>query len=148
MGSKNILVTTDFSEVSFAALAYAAKMQENQITILNIVQTGEVPPDLLKQMPNPNAVQEYREGVLKQAKDELESVAKKYFPDMNVHSEVIIGTDNPAEEICNYADNNAIDTIVMTGQGRNMISSLFIGSTVQRILRITKHPVLIVPHNS
>ncbi len=99
-------------------------------------------------MPNPNAVQEYREGVLKQAKDELESVAKKYFPDMNVHSEVIIGTDNPAEEICNYADNNAIDTIVMTGQGRNMISSLFIGSTVQRILRITKHPVLIVPHNS
>lgn len=147
MDSKNILVTTDFSEVSFAALNYTAQMQGNQITILNIVQTGEVPPDLLKQMPNPNAVQEYREGMLKQAKEELESVAKKYFPDGNVCSEVIIGTENPAEEICNYADNNAIDTIVMTGQGRNMLSSLFIGSTVQKVLRITKHPVLIVPHN-
>ncbi len=153
MESKNILVTTDFSEVSFAALAYAAKMQGNQVnllnqvTLLNVVQTGEVPPDLLKQMPNPNAVQEYREGVLKQVKDELESIAKKYFSEKNVRTEVIIGTDNPAEDICTYADENAIDIIVMTGQGRNILSNLFIGSTVQKILRITKHPVLIVPHN-
>lgn len=148
MESKNILVTTDFSEVSFAALNYAAKMQGNQITILSIVQTGEVPPDLLKQMPNPTATQEYREGVLKQTKDKLESIVKKYFPDMNVRSEVIIGTEDPAEEICKYANDNVIDTIVMTGQGRNALGNFFIGSTVQKVLRMTKHPVLIVPKNS
>lgn len=80
MESKNILVTTDFSEVSFAALNYAAKMQGNQITILSIVQTGEMPPDLLQQMPNPTAVQDYREGVLTQTKDKLESTVKNIFP--------------------------------------------------------------------
>lgn len=148
MESKNILVTTDFSEVSFAALNYAAKMKGNQITILSIVQTGEMPPDLLQQMPNPTAVQNYREGVLTQTKDKLESTVKKYFPDMNVRSEVIIATEDPAEEICKYANDNMIDTIVMTGQGRNALGSFFIGSTVQKVLRMTKHPVLIVPKNS
>lgn len=145
MESTNILVTTDFSELSFAALKYAAKMQGNQITILSIVHTGEVPPNLLKQMPNPNAVQEYRDDVLKQTKNKIESLAKKYFSDMNVRCEAISATEDPADEICKYANDNAIDTIVMTGQGRNALGNLFFGSTVQKVLRMTKHPVIVVP---
>ncbi|GJL75657.1 universal stress protein [Nitrosomonas sp.] len=145
MQSQNILVTTDFSTVSFAALTHAAKMQVNQITLLSIVQTGDVPPDLLKQMPNPNAVQEYREDVLKQTKAKLDSIADQYFSGMQVHTDVIVCNDDVASEICKFAENNPIDIIVMTGQGRGALGSLFIGSTVQKVLRMTKHPVLIIP---
>ncbi len=145
MQSQNILVTTDFSTVSFAALIYAATMQVNQITLLSIVQTGDVPPNLLKQMPNPNAVQEYREDILKQTKSELDSIADKYFSGKQVHTDVIVSNGDVAAEICKYADDNAIDTIVMTGQGRGALGSLFIGSTVQKVLRMTKLPVLIIP---
>lgn len=154
MESKNILVTTDFSDVSFAALTYAKKIQKsqvtilNRITVLNCVQSGEVPPDLLKQMPNSNAIQEYRKDLLKHTKDKLETLSRKYFSVKSVRCEVIIGTEDPAEEICKYANDNAIDIIVMTGNGRNVIGNLFIGSTVQKVLRMTKHPVLIVPKNS
>ncbi|PTN13252.1 universal stress protein [Nitrosomonas aestuarii] len=145
MQSQNILVTTDFSTVSFAALTYAAKMQVNQITLLSIVQSGDVPPDLLKQMPNPNAVQEYRADVLKQTKAKLDSIAAQYFTGKQVQTDVIVCNEDVASEICKYANSYPIDIIVMTGQGRGALGNLFVGSTVQKVLRMTKHPVLVIP---
>ena len=145
MESKKLLVTTDFSDVSFGALSYAAKMKENQITLLSILQTGNVPPDLLKQMPDPNVIQGYREKVLEQTKEKLESIANQFFTDTNVKTDVVVCDEDVAAEICTYAKNNAIDMIVMTGQGRGALGSLFVGSTVQKVLRMTSVPVLVIP---
>ena len=148
MESNNILVTTDFSTVSFAALAYTAKMQAQQITILSIVPTGDIPTNIIKHMPAPNAILEYREDVLKQTKKKLDAIAQEYFSGMNVCTDAILSNEEAATEICKYADDHAIDTIVMTGQGRGTLGSLFVGSTVQKVLRISKQPVLVVPRKS
>ncbi|MDC8445556.1 MAG: universal stress protein [Nitrosomonas sp.] len=145
MDSKKLLVTTDFSDASFAAVAYAAKAKENQIWLLSILQTGDVPPDLLQQTPNPSAIQEYRRKVSEQMKDKLNMLAHQYFADANVHTDVVVCEEDVAAEICKYAENNAIDTIVMSGQGRGALGSLFIGSTVQKVLRMTRIPVLVIP---
>jgi nucleotide-binding universal stress UspA family protein len=148
MDSKKLLVTTDFSDVSYAALAYAAKMKGNQVTLLSILQTGNVPPGLLQQMPNPNVIQEYRDKVLDQTKQKLNAIANQYFIDTGVNIDVVICEDDIAEEICKYAEKNAIDMIVMTGQGKGALGSLFVGSTVQKVLRMTKIPVLVIPKAS
>jgi nucleotide-binding universal stress UspA family protein len=150
MDSKKLLVTTDFSDVSFAAVAYAAEMKEKQVTLLSILQTGNVPPDLLQQMPNPGAIQEYREKALEQTKEKLHAVASQYFTDANtnVSIDVVVCEEDVAAEICKYAENNAIDTIVMTGQGRGALGNLFIGSTVQKVLKMTKIPVLVIPRTT
>ncbi|SEM99064.1 universal stress protein [Nitrosomonas marina] len=145
MESKKLLVTTDFSDVSFAALTYAAKMQGHQITLISILQTGDVPPDLLKQMPDPGAIQDYRKKVLEQTREKLESVARQFFSNTNVTTDVVVCDEDVAAEICAYADDNAIDMIVMTGQGRGALGSLFVGSTVQKVLRMAKIPVLVIP---
>lgn len=145
MDSKKLLVTTDFSDASFAAVAYAAKAKENQITLLSVIQTGDVPPGLLQQMPNPGAIQEYREKILEQTKEKVSAIARQYFTDANVHTDAIVCEEDIAAEICKYAENNAIDTIVMSGQGRGTLGSLFIGSTVQKVLRMTRIPVLVIP---
>ncbi|SER06070.1 Nucleotide-binding universal stress protein, UspA family [Nitrosomonas sp. Nm51] len=145
MESKKVLVTTDFSDVSFAALTYAAKMKENQITLLSILQMGDVPPDLLKQMPDPGVIQEYREKVLEQTKEKLESIANQFFTGTNIKTDVVVCDEDVASEICTYAKDDAIDMIVMTGQGRGALGSLFIGSTVQKVLRMATVPVLVIP---
>ncbi len=150
METKKILVTTDFSEVSYAALSYVAEKFEDQVTILSVVPSGDVPPDLLKQMPNPNAVQEYREGLIQQMKDKLSAVSEKYFSGKPVQVEIdtVVGHDDVASDICQYAEDNAIDMIVMTSQGRGVIGSLIIGSTVQKVLRMSKVPVLVIPKSA
>ncbi|MBA2483828.1 MAG: universal stress protein [Nitrosomonas sp.] len=145
MNSNNLLVTTDFSDVSFAALTYAAKMKQSQITLLSVVQSGDVPPGLLKQMPDPDAVKKYREDIIKQTEIKLDSLAKEYFPDMNVSTKILSGDEDAASEICKYAEDNNIHMIVIAGHGRGSLGNLFIGSTVQKILRVTKLPVIVVP---
>lgn len=145
MNINNILVTTDFSDVSFAALTYAAQMKDCQITLISVVQSGDVPPGLLQQMPDPEAVKKYREDISKQTEIKLESIAKEYFHDMNVRTKILLGDGDPAAEICKYADDNRMDTIVISGQGRGSLGNLFIGSTVQKILRLTKLPVIVIP---
>lgn len=145
MNSNHLLVTTDFSDVSFAALKYAAQMKQSEITLLSVVQSGDVPPGLLKQMPDPDAVKEYREDIIKQTEIKLDSLAKEYFPDRIVNTKIISGNGDTASEICSYADNNHIEMIVIAGHGRGSLGNLFIGSTVQKILRITKIPVIVVP---
>lgn len=146
MESKKLLVTTDFSEVSFAALEYAAKMNANQVTVLSVVQTGDVPPGLVQQMPNPNAVQAFRDSVQQQTEQKLAELVKKHFiGGADVKAVAIVGSDEPASDICKYANEHEIDVIVMTGQGRGAMESLFVGSTVQKVLRVAKSPVLVVP---
>lgn len=145
MNFNNVLITTDFSDVSLAALTYAAKMKDCQITLLSVVQSGDVPPGLLQQMPDPDAVKKHREDILKQAEIKLDSIAKEYFKDMNARTKILLGDEDPAVEICKYADNNNMDTIVISGQGRGSLGNLFIGSTVQKILRMTKLPVIVIP---
>lgn len=145
MESKKLLVTTDFSDVSFAAIAYAAQMKGNQITLLSILQTGNVPPDLLQQMPNPNVVKEFREKSIDQTKQKLNAIASQYFTESGVITDVVVCEDDVAAEICGYAEKNAIDMIVMTGQGKGALGSLFVGSTVQKVLRLSKIPVLVIP---
>lgn len=147
MNLNNVLVTTDFSDVSLAALTYAATMKDCQITLISVVQGGDVPPGLLQQMPDPDAVKKYREDILKQTEIKLDSIAKKYFHDMNVRTKILHGDEDPAAEICQYADDNDINTIVISGQGRGSLGNLFIGSTVQKILRMTKLPVIVIPRN-
>ena len=145
MESKKLLVTTDFSDVSYAAIAYAAQMKGDQVTLLNILQTGNVPPDLLQQMPDPNVVKEYREKSIDQTKQKLNAIASQHFTESGVKTDVAVSEEDVAAEICKYAEKNAIDMIVMTGQGKGALGSLFVGSTVQKVLRMSKIPVLVIP---
>lgn len=145
MASNRLLVTTDFSDVSFAALTYAANLKDYQITLLSVLQTGDVPPDLLKQMPDPSAIQEYRKSVAVQTKEKLDTIANQYFSGSDVNTDVVVSDADAAAEICTYAKDNAIDMIVITSQGRDALGSLFVGSTVQKVLRMTQIPVLVIP---
>jgi nucleotide-binding universal stress UspA family protein len=96
-------------------------------------------------MPDPDAVNKYREDIVKQTEIKLDSLAKEYFPDMNVSIKILSGDEDAASEICKYAEDNNIHMIVIAGHGRGSLGNLFIGSTVQKILRITKLPVIVVP---
>ena len=49
-----------------------------------------------------------------------------------------------AEEIVEYADDNAIDTIVMGAQGRSGIDKYLIGSTTEKVVRTASVPVTTV----
>lgn len=64
------------------------------------MQDWDIPPTLLKQIPDPDAIQKYRQDVLKQTEAQLDSIAEKYFQNLNVQTKALPGTGNVAADIC------------------------------------------------
>lgn len=50
----------------------------------------------------------------------------------------------PADDICNYAEENDFDLIVIADKGDNSIKEFLLGSTTEKIIRHAKTSVLVV----
>jgi len=77
------------------------------------------------------------------AKEALRELMVKQFGDIRkIKSYVVSG--NAWYEICRYAQDNAIDLIVMATHGITGLQHLLIGSTAERVVRHAHCPVLVV----
>lgn len=143
---KNILVPLDFSESSLNALETAldiAKRQNARITLLNVVdssfmfgfkgvyyiseKTIDNIVDISVRMVNP---------LLTKLKEEHE---------LNCTSEVKVGL--VPQCIVKTASTIGADIIIMGTHGASGVRKFFIGSMVQKVIKISSCPVLTIPSN-
>jgi nucleotide-binding universal stress UspA family protein len=138
---KRILVPTDFSETSAAALRYAIALARRfaaRVHILNvsdypgIADEAEYPIGVFEMMQNA-AHDHLRRLLTEQDVEELQ-------PDCATR----IGL--PAEEIIRYAHEHAIDLIVMGTHGREGVMRVVLGSVAETVVRRAPCPVLTVHH--
>jgi nucleotide-binding universal stress UspA family protein len=81
----------------------------------------------------------------KSAKDELKQIRPTH-DGVNFRHEIRRG--DPATEIVKYADENAVDMIVLTTHGRTGLSRLLMGSVAEHVVRKAHCPVLTLRGNS
>ncbi len=62
-----------------------------------------------------------------------------------IAAQTVIVSGRPVDEILSYASKNQVDLIIMSTHGRAGISRWVFGSVVERVLRHSAVPVLIVP---
>ncbi len=136
---KRILVPTDFSETSAAALRYAIELSRRfhaHLCLLNV-------PD----HPGEAAEAEYPIGLFETmqnaAHDRLRSLlTPREAADLNPECAMRIG--HAADEIVRYAQEHAIDLIVMGTHGREGMSRVLLGSVAEKVVRRAGCPVLTV----
>lgn len=138
-----ILIPVDGSDNALRAVDYVVKniallKEMPQLLLLNVqwnVAAGNV-----KLFIDQNTIDDYyREqgmAALQAARAMLDAAALPY------QYHISIGT--PAEAIAQYADEQAVDQIVMGRQGQGGLQSLLLGSVVHKMLHLTSHPVLLV----
>ncbi len=78
------------------------------------------------------------------ATEQISNVGAPWWENLEVMRVVRYG--HPVEEICQYANKNGIDLIVMGTHGRSGLSKLMMGSVTERTLRISPCPVLVLRH--
>jgi nucleotide-binding universal stress UspA family protein len=143
-----ILVATDFSDPSVAALAYGRELARcfgASLTLLHVVDDITVRAygiDSGVFLTDPDTQHQFEadakalaEGAIS-AEDRLQLKA----------SAVVLRSSAPAAAIVSYADQSGTDLIVMGTHGRGGFAHLLMGSVSERVVQTAPCPVLTVRH--
>jgi nucleotide-binding universal stress UspA family protein len=144
---KRVLVATDFSEPSDAALAYGrefARTFNAQLVVLNVTDNvmarafagdGYVFSDPALQQDIETAARKRLDALLSdEDREQLRAEA------------VVLASNTPPAAIVEYAAENNVDLIVMGTHGRGAVAHLLMGSVAERVVRTAPCPVLTVRH--
>ena len=141
---EKILVPTDFSECSDAALKYAKAFAEAfgaSLHLLHVVQDPYTQSWAAEAIPAPLG------EMLAQWEDQARRRLLAVLP-AEAHANAVIATavGSPYPEIVRYASEQAIDLIVIGTHGRGSLGHMLLGSVAERVVRKAPCPVLTVHH--
>ena len=139
---KEILMPTDFSNISSAALGHAAMMADRfgaRLTLLHVSTSKGHGKD--KSFP---AIDPETDELAQVAEYQISEMSGlEPLPHLRVRHELRT-SDDPAAEITNYARENHIDLIVVGTHGRTGLSHLVLGSVAETVIRRASCPVITV----
>jgi nucleotide-binding universal stress UspA family protein len=145
---KNILVATDFSEPSEAALAYGRELARNfgaALTVVHVVEnvlTRSYGVDGGVMMIDPELQHEIEAAAREQVERNIFEEDRRLLK----AAAVVLVSNAPAGAIVDYARQSHVDLIVIGTRGRGGVAHLVMGSVAERVVRTAPCPVLTVRH--
>lgn len=139
---QKMLVPLDGSELAEVVFTYAKELAGR--LDLGVVLLHVSTPELRDFAPMSRGYVEHAAETIKRQLPEVHKRQgiKPTAKAVEVRGEVVEGY--PAEEILRYAENNAIDFILMATHGRSGIRQWTLGSVADKVLRSSKVPVWLV----
>jgi nucleotide-binding universal stress UspA family protein len=146
MTLKNVLVATDFSEPSDAAVMYGREFATRFGATLHILH---VAPNVFAALGAENYA-----AVTPDLQQQVEDDAWRRLKALSVDSDnsgpttwaTVVTGNSPALAIVNFAKEHNIDLIVMGTHGRGAIAHVIMGNVAERVVRLAPCPVLTVRH--
>ncbi len=145
---KKILVPTDFSTTSLAAMEVAfsiASTSGASITVLHVVEEVTVGSYSVAGQghPVPDEENRFNSLVIRKAHDRLERLVKDpRFAAVEVTGELKVG--NPFHGIRSIITEQVPDLVVMGTRGHTKVEEMIIGSNAEKVVRLMNCPVLTV----
>ena len=154
---KNILYLTDLSKNSSHVFRYAIRMAKTfqaRITILHVLKNidpaMEVP--ILIRMGEDayqKLVKEREDELIEAIRAQLKAFIQKELNEDPDESELVesihVHEGEPVAEILETAERFNCDLLVMGDHSKGRLTYTFLGSTVEKVLRRSRRPVLVVP---
>jgi nucleotide-binding universal stress UspA family protein len=139
---KKILVPTDFSEASDAALEYAVTLGQKLGATVSLVHSFELP---LVGFPDGALTisAEMASNIIGAAEKALRRVAEDYAK-RGIQIETRLEQADPRDGVLSAATKVGADLIVMGTHGRRGFARALIGSVTEAVVRISPIPVLTV----
>ena len=154
---QNILVALDGSEVAEDAFVQARTLAATfhaTVHLVQVVPQSSELEGLLSSGVGPGARLELDPGLAVMIKDNQRRKATGYLQALGdqlgkdgIAFKIAVLEGAAENEIVRYSDSNGIDCIVLTTQGRrtSALGRFFLGSVVDRVIRASKVPVMLVP---
>ena len=142
MDLHNILIGTDFSPWSEAALRCAAALAKRFHARLFVVHAiadsmyANVPPELLA---------EAKTRTIADVRGKLEEINSRFS---GLQPEIILEQGPPSEVLLRLVQAKSIELLVVGTQGHAPIKRLLLGSVAEKLARQSRCPVLVTPESS
>ncbi|UZP66407.1 universal stress protein [Desulfovibrio mangrovi] len=137
-GFNRILVPVDGSKYSLLAKVKAMSMgaaMGSEIVLLHV--TGSIP-----NLIGGHAREELIEELLREGKDLLKPYVGALLDKGVKHRELVVVGD-PGNVICDVAEREECDLIIMGSRGLSDLEGMVLGSVTHRVLNLSKLPVLV-----
>jgi nucleotide-binding universal stress UspA family protein len=142
---RNVLVATDFSEPSDAALMYGRELATRYGATLHVLHVAQ--NVYLTTFGAENCA-----AMTPDLQQQIEDDARRYLHELLIDSDrsgpptipVILTSTSPAIAIVDYAKGHDIDIVVMGTHGRGALTHVLMGSVTERVVRLAPCPVLTV----
>ena len=135
---KKILVAVDGSKPSFHAAAMAIELARATgakltaaYSVVPLMMPGEVPFTVVNQIVDAEVAR--AKAVLQEVRDQ--------FPAATFSTVELQGS--AAEAIAGHAEEGGYDLIVVGSRGRNAVARVLLGSVADRLVHISRKPVLV-----
>ena len=144
---KTILTAIDFSDATAAVLKAAVEMAKVQGATLHIIHVMEPEPSYTAYGMTPEefpAIQVFQHESQRRAEariNEAVTLAQKELPD--VRADLLVGS--ALHSIIDYAQNHAVELIVIGTHGHGAVAALLIGSVAEGLVRKAICPTLVIP---
>lgn len=141
-----ILVPTDFSPASDAALEYARILAAKFGSTLRILHVIDDPSSSSAFVGDGFApsTEDIRNRLLKEARTRLDHLMNLADRSRYHAADAVIGT--PADAIIDFASATGTSLVVMGTHGRTGLAHLLMGSVAEQVVRTASCPVLTVRH--
>lgn len=137
---EHILVATDSSEYSEAAVDYAINLAKRCDAKLTVLHVATIDPSI-------GMIWEtVKDIVMTRMGDMLEDVKKKAEKE-GVRVNTILEKGIPSEVIIKVSKREDVDVIVMGSHGHTKIGKIVIGSVTERVIEGSWCPVLVIGKN-
>lgn len=142
MSASKILVPIGFSEQSIIALGQAfnlAKIKNSDVVLLSVIEGQSMIESLF--------LDDKSDELKAKVKSKLEDIASVYSSKYGVDVDTMVAKGSVYEEVNKVADMISADLIVMGTNGVNS-KSKFIGSNAEKVVRLSKCPVITIKGKS
>ncbi len=143
---KNILVPTDFSKYSDAALKRAVEIAEqhgSRIYLLHVI-AEHVQQCAADYCLSTEVVKQLEKGSLKASKDKLKKEVDAIVKAKKINVVFDVKTGNPSEIILSEQKAKKIDLIVIASHGKTGVLKQLMGSVSSKVLKGAKCAVMLI----
>jgi len=147
MSVKNILVATDFSEASEAAIVFARQLAQTFGSTLHVLHVvGNVVAGAIGVEGYTTDFAALQHEVEQAARRQIDAVITDEDRRTLAARAIALTSSSPAQSIASYANDAHIDLVVVGTHGRGDASPLLMGSVAERVVHMATCPVLTVRH--
>jgi nucleotide-binding universal stress UspA family protein len=147
MVTSHLLVTTDFSATSLAALDVAAGLLRRtggRATLLHVQQEmAAIPHGAPFAPPIVDPTPHKQDEQAKADESRLQALVARLGG--APAATVVLRATSVPKAIVDWANHNEVDIIVIASRGLTPVAEILLGSTAKAVLRKSKVPVLLVP---